>query len=315
MVGTRSQIGIATRDTLERPCRWADVEASEGEDSEDDWPALAAPAADDTYRDPPLSSLEDSHDGLNRRLSSCVALNAASPDTRAPKDFAFLLTSGVGETEGQEDRASSRGSWRPNLNAPEFIPTLSHTCPLVGVVLLDEEGSAVSSTSDVFTPEKGLERRRRGGAKARPAPIQVSATKKRTSASEPPEKMQPPEKMPMPEVSEEDWQRRIEMRRKAIDVGKKTREYQWYIELKQGQNKDDSEPLTPNATDRTVSKRSWKYDVMQWRIALKQRYMDEGGASVASTEEWQSVVTATTEDHDGCRSAAGSVDLDYGSSV
>ena len=99
------------------------------------------------------------------------------------------------------------------------------------------------------------------------------------------------------------------------NVGKKTREYQWYIELKQGQNKDDSEPLTPNATDRTVSKRSWKYDVMQWRIALKQRYMDEGGASVASTEEWQSVVTATTEDHDGCRSAAGSVDLDDGSSV
>ena len=25
----------------------------------EDWPALAAPAADDTYRDPPLSSLED----------------------------------------------------------------------------------------------------------------------------------------------------------------------------------------------------------------------------------------------------------------
>mmetsp|Transcript_20034 Transcript_20034/g.53185 ORF Transcript_20034/g.53185 Transcript_20034/m.53185 type:complete len:322 (+) Transcript_20034:128-1093(+) len=321
MVGARSHIDIATCGTLQKPCRWADVEASEGEDEEEVWPSLAAPAVDDTCRDPPLSSPEDSRDGLNLRLSGAAGLGAASPDTQAPKDFAFLLASAVGETESQDRPRSLRGSWRPNLNAPEFIPTLSHSCPLVATVILDEDGRAVSRTSGVLTPEKGggpsgglppLERRRRGGAKARPTAIEVSPAKKRTSESEPPEKMQPPDKMPMPEVSEEDWQHRIEMRRKAIDVGKKTREYQWYAETKQGQSKDEPEPPTPNPADRTVSKRRWKYDVMQWRIALKQRHLDEGGASVASTEEWQSVFTATTEDPDGC---SRSIDLDDGLSV
>uniref|UniRef100_A0A7S3RYQ0 Histone RNA hairpin-binding protein RNA-binding domain-containing protein n=1 Tax=Strombidinopsis acuminata TaxID=141414 RepID=A0A7S3RYQ0_9SPIT len=330
--GTRAQFG--TTCGMDKPCRWADVELSDGEETEEeDVFSLTAPVVDDSYREPPLSALEDSRDGLNRKLSGIASLNAASPDPHAPKDFAFLLTSGAAEAKSQEDCPSPRASaprpsqdcpspqhssWRPNLNAPEFIPTMSHACPFVGTVVLGEDGKVCNgNVQDVFTPEKGngpSHGQRRDAAKRRPTMIQVAPAKKRTKSEErgavqPPEKAQA--QTPMPEVTEEEWQHRAAQRRKAIDVGKKTREYQWYTETKQCREREEAEePLTPNPTDR-MSKRRWKYNVMQWRITMKQRYIDEGGGSVVSTEEWQSTVTGTTEDVDGCRS----LDLDDGLSV
>ena len=72
------------------------------------------------------------------------------------------------------------------------------------------------------------------------------------------------------EVSEEQWARRIERRMRALELGKCTKEYRWYSE----QKREDSEPLTPDPTDRSLSKRTWKKGVTNWRNAVERRYLE-----------------------------------------
>jgi len=104
--------------------RWADVGDGSDDEPEDQFSFSSAPVAEDSYREAPLASLEDSRKGLNSQLSSSNV---------GPKDFTFLLES------CEEDKASL--SWRPNLEAPEFIPTLSMACPLVGICHAEEVGN------------------------------------------------------------------------------------------------------------------------------------------------------------------------------
>merc|ERR1719502_704199 len=74
----------------------------------------------------------------------------------------------------------------------------------------------------------------------------------------------------MPEASEEDWERRREMRAKAISIVKSTAEYQWY----ESRASRGERPRTPDPADRTVSKRRWKYDVEMWRTELRRLCSD-----------------------------------------
>jgi hypothetical protein len=115
----------------------------------------------------------------------------------------------------------------------------------------------------------------------------------------------------MPEASEEEWQHRAETRQRAILAGKDTPEYQWYSELKRGERREEGDPLTPDPLDRTVSRRHWKYAAQQWRIMLKQRYLEEMPAaeSVISTEEWQSTSGAAATE------VSSTTDGDVASSV
>lgn len=98
----------------------------------------------------------------------------------------------------------------------------------------------------------------------------------------------------MPEVvSEETWEHRIEQRRRCIDAVKVTKEYEC-VRMK-GVQRDirgsvDEEPLTPDATDRTMSKRQWKQVVADWRKALGKCYLhDIEHASTVTTQDLQSL--------------------------
>merc|ERR1719277_443478 len=86
-----------------------------------------------------------------------------------------------------------------------------------------------------------------------------------------------------------DWQHRIGMRQKAIIIVKESMEYQSCSESRRGKGHGDGEPKTPDPMDQTVSKRQWKFAVQAWRAALTQHCLEDGRASVASTEEWQSI--------------------------
>jgi len=90
-------------------------------------------------------------------------------------------------------------------------------------------------------------------------------------------------------VTEDQWEHRAATRQRAIDIGKATKEYSWHSDR---QHKDD-EPLTPDPTDRSISKRQWKYRVMQWRTAFNQRYLESQSRAIYM-EECGSVDTAAT---------------------
>lgn len=75
----------------------------------------------------------------------------------------------------------------------------------------------------------------------------------------------------MPEQTEEEWQQRMETRRKNILDGKALETYKLYLELVPRDSRDPEEPMTPNHEDRMVSKRAWKEKVINWRIAVRDR--------------------------------------------
>lgn len=324
---------------LRRPARksfsWADATPSDDSCLEDH-DIEEPPLRDDSYREKPLASLEDSRDGLNVQLRLGADLGSG-----APLDFNFLVgRSPAGPSqhlwqaeESHELNISTppRTTWQPNLNAPEFIPTTSMEC-----VLLGQQAAAAASSSrtpfgesgacapvkpassDATTPEKtfpgtipgscaGEGRRQRSGAakKRRPPALQAPSEKRtkseeretpagaerrqraaahaRAKAAPPARATPPPVAVPLPEASEEEWQHRIAMRRKAVAVGKDTPEYRWYTEARLRDEGSCDGLKTPDPTDRRVSKRYWKYTLQQWRVTLKQRH-HEARCSATSTE-------------------------------
>lgn len=207
-----------------------------------------------------------------------------------------------------KENTSFGAAWQPNLNAPEFIPTLTMQCPIVGICHMSASGATQSAEPSFFTPEKCREpspsaggRRRHGGKKRRTSSMQdlasAAPSQKRTKSEEREcsQRAQLRVSVPCEEATEEDWQRRAEMRQKAIDIVKKFPEYRWYSEVKH----EDDPPMTPDPKDRGISKRRWKYLTAQWRLALKQRYIEDGHGSVAGTEEM--MTTISTEDTEGIR--------------
>lgn len=210
----------------------------------------------------------------------------------------------------QSDAASTqsfeRCSLGMNIEAPEFVPTLSHCCPLSGVIdvipenetgLLNEAGPAFYDTgfsvlaSSSGCSSNGKSSKRSKGRKQRPAPLEVSRHQQHVD-------------LELPPATEEEWQRRLESRSRSIMVGKTSAEYISFMEsktIRQSESEDNFvEPLTPDPTDRSISKRRWKYEIQVWREMLKVAVAAKasGSDSMASTEEWQSQATNTTEADD-----------------
>ncbi|CAK0844428.1 unnamed protein product [Prorocentrum cordatum] len=100
---------------------WADVSFSDDSCAEED-EGPAPPLRDDSYREGPLASLEDSRGGLNAKLRDAVGV-----DGSLPLDFDFLTgRSPSRPSQGPEACGSGgdaatppRSAWRPNLHAPE----------------------------------------------------------------------------------------------------------------------------------------------------------------------------------------------------
>lgn len=308
-----------------RTLRWADIGDGSEEDAEEDCvPPAPAVAVDDSYWEAPLTALEDSKDGLNLQLAGCVHLRTA------PQDFTFLIGSEASERsrrssdhsrhssaqfeDGASSTASTSAPWQPNVHAPEFIPTLSMSCPLVEIRPFVTRQPTVLETP---TPEKGRapsvgpggEKRKRGGGRKRRPSSLPAPSQKRTKSEEreeeeelaaqleakPHELVKPQPEVQhvtaLPEASEDDWLRREEMRQKSVDTVKKFPEYQWYEGAKWREAREPDEPSTPDPRDRTISKRRWKYLTTQWRLALKQRFLEEGhgieGASAFNGDDSQ----------------------------
>jgi hypothetical protein len=78
----------------------------------------------------------------------------------------------------------------------------------------------------------------------------------------------------IPESTEEEWQHRIEMRIKSVETGRNSWEYTQYLEALAKEDRDEGCPMTPNPYDRSISKRTWKTAVNEWRRSLKERALE-----------------------------------------
>lgn len=248
-------------------------------------------------------------------------------DSEEEAEAFFAPAARATATAGASTRTST-STWRPNLSAPDFVPTLTMVCPLVG--FCEVEGGEVCQAWTEL-PMDMLPPCSVGPRLAAPAPAagglgqepRREQRRRRSSVT----KALEPTRAPIDEdcekhVTEEEWQNRIQARVRAVDLGKATREYRCHAEAKARVETTSAgeRARTPDPEDRTCSRRHWKYEVSHWRAVLRRLYGEAedrersgNGSSVASTEEWQSRLTALTEagDDDGegsLRSGAGSDD-------
>ena len=67
----------------------------------------------------------------------------------------------------------------------------------------------------------------------------------------------------MPDALEEAWKTRVDRRKVDVAKGKETAEYRAYSTKVPRAAREESAPRTPDARDRTVSRRPWKAEVHQ----------------------------------------------------
>jgi hypothetical protein len=192
-----------------------------------------------------------------------------------------------GSTESRADVCDMKAHMALNACAPEFLPTLSMECQVVGVGYCDKiceesslnshfDGEESASVQMFYVPDQysaSLHKaKKRFWKRMRPQQLDIEAA---SSSSE-----------CLPAEASRDIN--IHRRLRNIVAGKETKEYQWHLEQVRLHG-PGVEPLTPDPRDSSISKRSWDYIVRQWRSELRKRYeMYEAngpeGTSVASTE-------------------------------
>eukprot|EP00929_Paragymnodinium_shiwhaense_P043216 TRINITY_DN22258_c0_g2_i1.p1 TRINITY_DN22258_c0_g2~~TRINITY_DN22258_c0_g2_i1.p1 ORF type:complete len:392 (+),score=95.54 TRINITY_DN22258_c0_g2_i1:106-1281(+) len=208
---------------------------------------------------------------------------------------------------------SSARLWRPNLEAPEFIPTMTNYCPLVGVwqvacdeavaapllEVSDEPTAACSSSASAPAPPKrsslpaacaGHSPRLSAEEEQRAARRERSWTPSANFASLGQEgslcRLDDDDRC----ISQEEWRSRIEARRKALELVYATHEYQAFLEarkLSEAKGVPLAGVLAPEPEDRSLSRRQWKQQVTQLRGFLRKWYNEEwpGSEGAASTTD------------------------------
>ena len=73
----------------------------------------------------------------------------------------------------------------------------------------------------------------------------------------------------MPPATENEWKRRTEHRQTAVDYIKTTGTYQKYKREKDAGRAGNSDPVTPDSLNRSLSKRDWEKSVQLWRRQLR----------------------------------------------
>lgn len=281
------------------PDRWADVSSDE-ETGEVDAVKLAS---EESYREAPAAGFED--------FAECTV----------PKDFGFLLGSGLSAKRGKDS------SWRPNLCAPEFIPTLTMHCPVVAVQQLEYQGSAengslqdawlrgraasmAESSSDAgsaacSTPDTGSDhagrKRRSGDARA----MLLRSPQKRSKSEE--RKLQAilsltptlSSTAAPSEVTSLCASPRSSVAGPQASLMPEASEEEWQRRIVSRQKGIDTGKLTPeylwlkeqqgfllprvpDPMDRSVSKRQWNWLVHEWRKQMLLLYTEAG--SIVSQE-------------------------------
>lgn len=206
---------------------------------------------------------------------------------------------------GQADfcNASSDHSFcekRLNGNAPEFVPTLSANCPVVGMgIVAVENGHCAKAVTLQVHSCLGLRHSHSSQSlskDAAPRRSKLAARRQRCVSHLP---IEPNRGVCDVQVlSEEDWARRIETRLRAIRVAKETREYQSFSRANLLREREAGDPTTPDPRDRSISVHKWKYQVQQWRAVLSKRWDQDAHRSVVSTEDCASDIasSAATDD-------------------
>jgi len=206
----------------------------------------------------------------------------------------------------EEDQADV---WRPNINAPEFIPTLTMTCPLVGVYSQPprQDGASDSqpglATLEDPSPAESLELqyRQKTLKKRLPAPAsQVRSAGKGPSSGARRTCKQKLAIVPQTNLSHDkasevvDVQARADRRQKFMEGVHRLPEYHRFLQARCAGHVEDSEALhMPDPCDTSISNRQWRWLLSRWILALKHRYGD-GCESMMSADEWQSTRTNTS---------------------
>jgi len=185
-----------------------------------------------------------------------------------------------------------------NAYAAEFLPTLTMSCPLVGICEVIAEGDETEeclqdgpSTQPLivnFSPTPGL-------PSEGPKDHALKSSSKRywKKARDPCLEVQRDGDVHREEITEECLRRRT----RNIEVGKETMEYQYLVEQRR-LGLTGAEPLTPDPEDRSLSKRRWDREVQNWRQELRKNYLLEttGISSRESVPEAASVVSTEAEE-------------------
>lgn len=183
-----------------------------------------------------------------------------------------------------------------NVYAPEFLPTLSMSVPLVGIYDVIVEGDEAElqdsenfrfASSHYLVPLQQRHRTSSDGSKAG-----MSSASKFWRKPKSLEARQPRVQQGVPageSISQEQLQRRI----RSVQVGMETKEYQFHL-AKASSGRPGNELPTPDVHDASIGRRQWNHVVKHWREELERLYLleTEGlslegrpeAASVASTE-------------------------------
>lgn len=193
-------------------------------------------------------------------------------------------------------RARSSGPLNPM--APDFVPTLSMFCPLVGTCVVDPAGRT--------TIEQATDNCKESCQSSACASLSVAADEMRV----------PPGVVP--ETSEEVWQHREQVRRRELAILEAS-VFNSNDRRHIGHLKELMLPVKPDPSDRSMSRRQWKKATNQWVKAMFSVVCSEHGASssVASTEDIQECQssTAVSTSCDGasdCSEATKSAGLNAG---
>jgi hypothetical protein len=173
-----------------------------------------------------------------------------------------------------------------NVYAAEFVPTLSMSCPLVGIceVIVEGDELELESQEDVQNGARRLPPSRVSATMGshRELPRQdAKASKKpfwRKSRQQAPAK-EPQLPTPREELTEEQVQRRLRM----VEAGQKTKEYRFLAD--EVRRFPSGRPQTPDPRDSSLSKRGWDKEVQQWRKNLRRCYLLEVKPESMGTSE------------------------------
>lgn len=221
--------------------RWADVFDSSQEDIREDSRAASRSLVEDSSY-----GGDDSTSGLaslREEFSRC-ARTGCSSSSKEPVDFSFLLDESEPLPQLQEEPAGSQAA------TPASCANRS------------------GASGGVSGSKRSSRRKRRGGGPAE-AQQTMSPQKRAKAVQASADGAEEASQAPHHEGGE-DWKHRVEKRGRAVDMIKATPDYRAYSKARPAGERLQGEPRTPEATDRTVSKRRWEQEVQQWRAGLRQ---------------------------------------------
>lgn len=189
--------------------------------------------------------------------------------------------------------------------APEFLPTLSMECPVVGVCTVVAEEHAEQPGVDEATPAAlvFLPAHLAAPVGSRPLEAERASPPSRSAAPGPDRRREsgpaPVETLPQPpQVAQAVAAECPSLRRRlrSIEIVKATKEYELHLQRRRLCG-PDAEPLTPDAADPKLAKRAWERELTSWRCKLRDGSpLEAEGRSPGNRHEAASLVSTEAEE-------------------